>query len=293
MIEDQVKGLRANDVIARLPMAKPEDISSMTIATIDRVNPIVNIGWEVGTNLAYKDGRSYSTTYIELEERPNDPILIEPTPLPPDPDFDAISLLRLTKRFYEITYTSLPDYYKWMKDVHEYIQHIYYYNKVSSESDYHIPLGIDYPLELVIDLGNALGISIESPLAFMIEDEDIERFSITISPYTSNTLKIIIPRGLLIIDPIGSIPTPTPILGPMKIKYYGQQEVKREYIPIGDIEIEEDILVHPRELDLYDRLVPPGKAHLRAIFWNTQSPTGINISRSFGPPSIRVNETTN
>lgn len=293
---DEVKGLRANDVMSSLPLGKLDDISSMIIATIDKPNPIVNLSWEVGTNMAYRDGRPYSTTYIELEERSEDPILLEPIPLPPDPDLEAISLLKVTKTFYELTYTSLPDYYKWIKDVHEYVQHIYYYNRVSSEVNYPIPLGI-YPLELVIELGNALGIGIESPLAFTIDDEDIERLSINISPCLSDSLRIIIPRGPVISDvnvvDQGSN-SPSSILGPIKIKYYGQQEAKREYIPLTDVEVEEEILIHPRDADLYTRLVPPGKAYLRQHFWNSQAPTGTSINRTFTTPTIkRMNETTN
>lgn len=240
-LNSSIDSLGYHSLVGRKGLPNIPDLNGMTTATIEQHYSWLGINWDRASNTSLKDGTPYYRTYTNLVRPPA--LLDRPsTSLPDieeidlgffDPDLGGQLFYRLTHPFFEDTYTSSADFYRWEYERFKYLHEILYHNRISSTKRWDRPLLNPPPaepdpntppkpplyrdittelLDINIEPNKAWGIKLSSDLEFDVLVDGIPAHTsvttIKLSPLLSNSITV---RFTNISNQL--IPVPPPVVG--------------------------------------------------------------------------------
>lgn len=253
-IDEYIKRTDYKEKIKDITLEEPPDLSGgFNVANIERYYPQIDMKWEYGSNTTI-GGKTKQRTYTELEFNDSDEVKVELINFSTyQEELDGKYFYKLTFPFYEYTYSSDGDFYKWEVNKYKYLFEGFYPNEKDSE----IPIeDINNKKSIDINVGKALGIIINSELPVDIKYIDkIYRNGDKIEPLTKEEIQVSWSYTML---------------DGLRVELFGLRMTHKEIHPLGEIEEEEEILIHRAEIKLEDRLLPPGRKDFPTNFWNTR-----------------------
>jgi hypothetical protein len=281
-----------SQTIGKINSPNIPNLNGMTTASVDTFYAWLGMTWESSSNTSLKSGLPFNREYTLLEQESVDYDIEEIDLGYLDPDLEGRHFYRLTNYFFEDNYSSSGDFYRWQYERYRYMQELLYHNKISSTQEWKRPStgeepSLIYsdltrePLIITIDTGKALGVKLTSDAFFTINEDTTLTQNIKLSPLLDTNLIVRfneITNPFLVTDlginPVPSnnvlgiprVVSPTPTY--LKMEFFGEQLAQRMFHVGGEIEEDEEILIHPINSSFKGRLLPPGKPGLNNEFWN-------------------------
>jgi hypothetical protein len=272
-IKEYIERTDYKEQLKSIRLEEPPDLSGgFNIADIEKYYPQIDMKWEYASNTTI-GGVTKQRTYTELEFNLEDEIKIEIVDFPYyQEDLGGQHFYKLTFPFYEWTYSSDGDFYKWELDRYKYLFEGFYPNK---ENEVITIDNLTNRQSIEIELGKALGILIQSDSNNLNikYKEQLYKEGDKIEPLTKESLDI-----------EWSIPSPNYI----DLHLYGMEMSSKSIHPLGELEEDSEILIHRVEVPLDKRYLPPGRKDFPTEFWNTRDISNLpKVSNYFN----RVNNT--
>jgi hypothetical protein len=247
------------------------DVPELTSAVLETYYEELEQYWETGEQLADVNGNPYSRTYTILEFIPDEEVEVIKILLPQKrEEYDDFDFYYIVKTHtYETIYSSSignvspgEEFLRWNKTKSKLRNESIWTHKKAKTLTYSKPGGFYYQGQrLLVNTGKYIAASIKSTIGievnFFNQDEETR---IPIKNLTDFFLS-----GNLIEIVVASSNSITPFN--LEITFYGKR--KWSALLPGE-QISEDILIHPNNLAIKDRLKPPGMSSLPDNFWNSK-----------------------